>query len=149
MKGSPRLRIVLILLLLGVVFWPVFKITKTAGSSSYAPSQIPTTPTPPIDSVLSATLLVHTAPTPLKCSVSQGGIILLSETNFIAPGEYRSSARIKKGEDLLVTAEWKDTEPHALRAEILVHGYQAHLEKSFWAQQQLEDTLPIPESFLP
>jgi hypothetical protein len=66
----------------------------------------------------------------------------------VSPGEYRTAVEITPGEDLLVTATWKDDDPHALRVEALVHGYQAPLEKTFWAQQTLEDTLPIPESFL-
>lgn len=152
MKGIPFLRIILILLVLVLVFWPVFKITRHHESSTVpalalkaeeSASQTPTT------SSLSVTLLLHAAPAPQKCSVSQGGAILLAETNLIAPGEYRAAARIRKGDDLLITAEWKDGDPHALRAEVLVHGYQAPLEKSFWAQQTLEDTLPIPDSFLP
>jgi hypothetical protein len=149
MKGNPLLRIAVILLLLGAVFWPVLKITSPAKSSlqpSVSPAQ---TNSPTISSALSATILLHSAPAPAHCSVSQHGVILLSESNAIAPGEYRASIPITKGDDLLITASWKDEEPHAIRLEVLVHGYQAHLEKTYWAQGQLEDTLPIPESFLP
>jgi hypothetical protein len=148
MKGKPLVRIALILLLLALVLWPVLKITRHTEQSSAHPvgAQAPQTT---IDSSLSVTLLLHAAPSPINCSVTQGGIILLTETNLIAPGEYRAAVHIKKGDDLLITAQWKDGDPHALRAEVLVHGYQAPLEKSFWAQQSLEDTLPIPDSFQP
>lgn len=153
MKGSPLLRIALILLLLAVVFWPVFKVTQKSKTTLQATAS----PTPDstqngahgILASLPATLLLHAAPAPIHCSVSQNGIVLLTESNSISPGEYRSTVNITKGDDLLITAQWSDEEPHALRAEVLVHGYQSHLEKSFWGQRQVEDTLPVPESFLP
>lgn len=150
MKGTPLLRIALIVIALLAVFWPVFNITRHAEVSSPSlPRAENKTQPPPIAPTLSVTLLLHAAPAPLKCSVSQGGAVLLTESNLIAPGEYRAAVSMKKGEDLLISADWKDGDPHAIRAEVLVHGYQAPLEKSFWAQQSLEDTLPIPDSFLP
>lgn len=146
MKGTPSLRIAIILLLLAAVFWPVFKITRqqepVTATACQPEANISTAP-------LRATLLLHAAPSPTHCSISQGGVVLLSESNGIAPGEYRVAVDITKGEDLLIHADWKDDFPHALRTEVLVHGYQIPLEKSFWARRSLEDTLPIPESFLP
>ncbi len=153
MKGNPLLRIALILLLLVAVFFPVFKVTEKPKASS----QPIASPTPDatqgashgISSTLPATLLLHSAPAPLHCSITQNGVVLLTESNAISPGEYRTSIALTKGDDLLITADWGDEEPHALRVEVLVHGYQSHLEKTFWGQHQIEDTLPIPESFLP
>ena len=152
MKGNPFLRLILVLLLLGAVFWPVWKLTRPPAESSVPATPAAAVPAPSpahIASALRVTLLLHAAPAPLHCSVSQQGKVLLTETNRIAPGEYRASVEIVKGEDLLLAADWQDEEPHALRAEVLVHGYQAPLEKTFWARQSLEDTLPIPSSFLP
>ena len=153
MKGNPLLRTALIFLFLAAVFWPVFKITQKPKATLQAETSPTLSPdqktTQTIVSSLPATLLLHTAPAPLHCSVSQHGVVLLTESNGISPGEYRSTVGITKGDDLLITADWKDEEPHALRVEVLVHGYQSHLEKSFWGQRQIEDTLPVPESFLP
>lgn len=151
MKGRPGLRIALVLLLLAFVFWPILKITRNAGPSGTTPPTpiAVSTTQPPIDAALNAILLLHTAPTPLKCSVTQNGLTLLCETNLIAPGEYWNNIRLTKGEDLLITAKWGDSDPHALKAELMVQGYQVHLEKIFWSQESLEDTLPIPDSFLP
>lgn len=151
MKGNPLLRIAIILLILTAVFWPVFKITKHPETASphIVPESRPSPSPGAITSSLRATLLVHTAPLPLHCSISQHGVVLLSESNVISPGEYRASVEIAKGEDLVITADWNDENPHAIRTEVLIHGYQIPLEKSFWAQRSLEDTLPIPESFLP
>ena len=149
MKGNPILRLTVILILLGAVFWPVFRITR---STPEVPPSLPvasTTSQPSITSSLQATLLLHAAPSPLHCSISQHGIPLLTEKNLIGPGEYRTAVEITKGEDLIITADWKTEEPHALRAEVLIHGYQVPLEKSFWAQRTLEDSFPIPDSFLP
>jgi hypothetical protein len=109
----------------------------------------PKTPSAFITPSLHATLLLHATREPLHCTISQHGAILLTESNTISPGEYRAAVNLTKGEDLLIVAEWKDESPHTLRAEVLVHGYQATLEKTFWAQQSLEDTLPVPDSFLP
>lgn len=146
MKGNPSLRIAITLLFLVAVCWPVFKITRKQESPAVSPSQtetnIATTP-------LRVTLLLHAAPSPTHCFISQGGKVLLTESNCIAPGEYRTAVEISKGEDLLINANWKDDYPHAIHAEVIVHGYQIPLEKSFWAQRSLEDTMPIPESFLP
>jgi hypothetical protein len=98
---------------------------------------------------LRATLLLHAAPSPQHCLITQTGRKLLAENDQISPGEYRAAIEITKGEDLLVSADWSDEEPHALRLEVLIHGYQAPLEKSFWAQKKLEDTLSLPVSLLP
>jgi hypothetical protein len=98
---------------------------------------------------LRATLLLHAAPSPQHCLITQAGTKLLTEKDQISRGEYRTAIEITKGEDLLISADWGDEEPHALRLEVLVHGYQAPLEKSFWGQKTVEDTLSIPESFLP
>ena len=149
MKGNPILRLTVILILLGAVFWPVFRITRRVSENSTESSASGIPSEPPITSTLRATLLLHTAPSPLRCSVSQHGITLLTEKNLIAPGEYRTAVEIIRGEDLIITAEWKSEEPHALRAEVLIHGYQVPLEKNFWAQRSLEDSFPIPDSLLP
>jgi hypothetical protein len=154
MKGNPLLRLSLILIALIAVFWPVFKITRHSETLQLPPPpSIPAvantlSPKTSVTSTLRVTLLLHAAPSPLHCAISQHGLSLLSEKNLVSPGEYRTAVEITPGEDLLVTATWKDDDPHALRVEALVHGYQAPLEKTFWAQQTLEDTLPIPESFL-
>ncbi len=146
MKGNPLLRMALILLFLAAVLWPVFRITRKQESPGVTPpnngAKISTPP-------LWVTLLLHAAPPPKHCSISQGGVVLLTESNSIAPGEYRAAVEIARGEDLLISAGWKDNSPHAVRAEVLVDGCQIPLEKSYWSQRSLEDTLPIPESFLP
>ena len=98
---------------------------------------------------LRATLLLHATPAPLHCSIRQQGILLLSERDKISPGEYRAAVDLAKGVDLVVAAEWPNDEPHSVRVEVLVHGYQATLEKSFWAERTLEETFPTPASFLP
>jgi hypothetical protein len=153
MKGTRLLALGIFLIVLIVVSWQIQKITlyqadgragvakPTVSPSSQATSTL-------ISSALPVIVLVHSDPPPLHCSISQNGISLLTESNAIAPGEFRSTVEISKGEDILVIADWKDEEPHALRVEVLVHGYQARLEKTFWAEQTLKDTLPIPDSFL-
>jgi hypothetical protein len=157
MKGNPLLRFAVVLLVLAAVLWPVCRMTlhkspaqespitdsssdSSASNSALASGKRPT---------LRATLLLHAAPSPQHCLISQAGRKLLTEKDQISPGEYRSAVEMSKGEDLLIAADWGDEEPHALRLEVLVHGYQAPLEKSFWGQKTVEDTLPIPESFLP
>ena len=168
MKGNPLLRFAIVLLVLAAVLWPVCRLTlhgnssqaqepltsATATNSSAATTS--STPSPISSSMCSAqrptlraTLLLHAAPSPQHCLISQAGKNLLTEKDQISPGEYRTAVEITTGEDLLITADWGDEEPHALRVEVLVHGYQAPLEKNFWGQKSVEDTLPIPESFLP
>jgi len=159
MKGNPLFRLILILTTLFVVLWPVCRLTlhsssnrtaplETISSGDYSPTKPEPAPTNSTTPTLRATILLHGAPAPIRCSVSQGGMRLLTEKNLIAPGEYRAAVQIRKGEDLVVDATWEADEPHAVRVEVLVHGYQAPLEKSFWAERNLLDAFPIPESFL-
>lgn len=98
---------------------------------------------------LKAVLLLHTTSPPLHCSIQQQGILLLTEKEMISPGEYRAAVNLAKGTNLLIKGDWPNDEPHSMRVEVLVHGYQTPLEKSFWAERSLEDTFPIPDSFLP
>jgi len=144
-----------VLLLLGAVLWPVWELTSEGHSHD-----LPSNPIVAAGSVTSpggsarpatlrATLLLHTAPAPLHCAIRQQGVLLLSEKDMVSPGEYRAAVDLAKGLDLVISADWSDDDPHAVRAEVYVHGYQAHLEKSFWAQRTLEDSFVIPDSFLP
>lgn len=165
MKGNPLLRLAIVLLVLAAVLWPVCSLTlhraspqtvmpvasSTETNAASTPDAAATSPllSPGKRPTLRATLLLHAAPSPQHCLISQSGRKLLTEKNQISPGEYRTAIEITKGEDLIVSAEWDDEEPHALRLEVMVHGYQAPLEKSFWGQKTVEDTLSIPESFLP
>jgi len=168
MKGNPLFRLAIVLLVLAAVLWPVCHLTmhrttpasveQITDSPETIDSDIPTTAATSSLSLklssekrptLRATLLVHAAPSPRHLLITQLGRRLLAEKDQISPGEYRTAIEITKGEDLLISGDWDNEEPHALRIEVLVHGYQAPLEKSFWGQKTIEDTLPIPESFLP
>jgi hypothetical protein len=162
MKGNPLLRLGIVLLVLAAVLWPVCRLTlHRATPQAVMPitssTETLTSSTPDASVLLNlgkrptlrATLLLHAAPSPRHCRITQAGRKLLTEKDQISPGEYRTAIEITKGEDLLISADWGDEEPHALRLEVLVHGYQAPLEKSFWGQKTVEDTLSIPESFLP
>lgn len=162
MKGNPLLRLAIVLLVLAAVLWPVCHLTlHRATPLAVMPIATSTQPhkssTPDASDLLKsgmrptlrATLLLHAAPSPQHCRITQAGRKLLTEKDQISRGEYRTAIEITKGDDLLISADWGDEEPHALRLEVLVHGYQAPLEKSFWGQKTVEDTLSIPESFLP
>ena len=152
MKGNPLIRLALVLIVLGAVLVPVFRITSSrhAMESMIDAQREDRAPIhPQIKDTLRATIIIHAAPTPSECSVIQGGRTLLTQKDSFAKGEYRTAVEITKGEDLVVSAQWGDEEPHALRTEVLVHGYQVPLEKSFWAQKELRDTMSIPSSFLP
>ena len=154
MKGNPLFRLGVVLLLLGAVLWPVWKLTSRDRQQNLPSTPVPDSSrtsheTPPRAATLRATLILHAAPSPLHCSIRQQGILLLSEKDMIAPGEYRAAVDLAKGVDLVISADWSVEEPHAVRAEVYVHGYQTHLEKSFWAQRSLEDSFVLPESFLP
>lgn len=154
MKGKLLLWCLSALVLLSAVACFIWKIEGTKIFAHLTPitltrSSLASEKSPQIIASLHAILLVHATPPPLHCFVIQNGQLLLSESNAIASGEYRTDVEIAKGVSLLVKAEWQDEEPHSLRTEVLVQGYQTPLEKTFWAQQSLEDTFPIPASFLP
>lgn len=133
------------LLLLAALFWPVYKITSRSGPV--------TNPSPSGDAkrisapaFLKATLSLQAAPMPSRFTVRQGTRILLSDTEAAtAPGKCRGIVEMTPGEDLLVTAHWDDGAPHALRLEAIFEGNQLPLEKTFWAEESLEDALPIPQ----
>ena len=155
MKGHPLFRFSLLLILLAPVLWFLCRLTMREHP---APSSLPLTPTAAstpegtqgtaLKATLRATLLLHATPAPLHCSIHQQGTLLLSEKDSIAAGEYRAAVDLTKGTDLLVAVEWPNDELHTVRVEVLIHGYQATLEKSFWAERTLGDTLPVPASFL-
>ena len=157
MKGNPLLRLIFVLLALGGVAWPVCRLTmrstESASKSISTPSTSSSTPAPASQAAtsdtknnpLQVTLRLRVAPSPLHCSIMQGGRALLTEANLVSTGEYRVMAGILEGEDLLVAAEWADGQPHAVHAEVMIPDHQAPLEKDFWAGHTLEDTFPIPE----
>ena len=157
MKGNPLLRLIFVLLVLSGVAWPVCRLTmQSTASISASVSPSPLTAHSSTSDAQSdtqqATLHVRVAPSPLHCSIKQGGCTLLTDSNLVAPGEYRVMAPISLGDDLLVTAEWTDGNPHALHAEVMISGHQAPLQKDYWAGRTLEDTFPIegqPPSQLP
>jgi len=95
---------------------------------------------------LHATILLHGAPGPLTCAVVQGGRVLLSEKNRIGPGEYRSTGDLSPGTDLLVSATWRDRDPHALRLEVLMRDDLPPLQKDYWARESLEDAFALPDT---
>jgi hypothetical protein len=149
MKGNPLIRTTVVLLFLLLILWPVLRVTRHSAHSN----QLGVTPSAPVvpsgtDAKLRATIQLHCAPDAAECSVSQAGRILLTPANRISPGEYSAPVEIAKGTDLIIKASWPDGDPHAVRINVLVHGYQTPLEKSFWAQESLEDAMVIPDSFL-
>jgi hypothetical protein len=85
----------------------------------------------------------------MDCSITQCGRILLSGKDRIASGEYRSSAEIVSGEDLVISSGWENDEPHALRVEVLTQDHRETLDKSFWSRKTLEDAISIPSNLLP
>lgn len=153
MRGIPLLRFALVFVALGAVAWPLCHVILHQAVPHKAPALASGTAESSISPegkrpTLRATLLLHATPSPQHFQISQGDRTLLSEKDLISPGEYRSAVEITKGEDLHIQAGWEDDDPHALRVEVLVHGYQAPLEKNFWGQKSVEDTFPIPSSFL-
>ena len=155
MKGNPLLRLSVVLILLLALLWPICKITlgETRKSSHSSPghasgASLSTNP-PAQPSSWKATLVVHAAPAPMDCSITQCGRILLSGKDRIASGEYRSSAEIVSGEDLVISSGWENNEPHALRVEVLDQDHRETLDKSFWARKTLEDAIAIPSNVLP
>lgn len=150
MKGTPLLRLGIILALLAAAAWPACRLTRRPDPGTCAAA-------PPTGEArqdlaaapLRATLLIHAAPAPLRCSVSQNGRVLLSEKNLSGPGEYRAETEIAPGMDLIIGSEWSNGDPHAIRAEVLISGSRTPLEKTYWATSSLEDSFPLPESFQP
>lgn len=147
MKGNPILRLCFVLLLLAGVLIPVCRVALTEGKpdtvanavSSPATSQSGTAP-----SLLPGRLLLNAAPAPLRCTVTLRGKTLLTEKDLLSPGEYAADAQLTPGDDLVISVEWSDELPHAVRAEFLPQGMGAPVSRSFWAKRSLEDVLTIP-----
>jgi len=148
MKGSPLLRAGWVVVLLVVVAWPVWGIThRAAKPTTHASVSHSSASTGSSEQTsLHATILLHGAPDPLTCAVVQGGRILLSEKNRIGPGEYRSTGDLFPGTDLLVSATWRDRDPHALRLEVLMRDDLPPLQKDYWARESLEDAFALPDT---
>ncbi len=154
MKAYPLISLGFVSVVFFSAFWSIHHLAinshalQTQLSADQSLATAPS-PTPLNRTALRATLLLHAFPMPNRCQVIQNGRIILTEKNLIAPGEYRAPMELVKGMNLVIRATWGNEEPHAIRAEVLIHGYQQTLEKSFWAQETLEDTISIPSSFLP
>lgn len=143
MKGNPILRLCLVLLLLAAVLVPVCRLARTPDNPPDTPQSAPTesrSAPPP----LRGRLLLHAAPSPLRCAVSLRGKTLLTERELLSPGEYAADAEVSSGDDLLVTAEWADETPHAILVEFLSQGMTSPVTRSYWAKRSLEDVLTIP-----
>lgn len=149
MKGNPILRLCLVLLLLAGVLVPVCRLALTDGqadsTANAAPSPSPaTSESGSTSSLLSGRLLLHAAPSALSCAITLRGKTLLTEKNLLSPGEYAADAQVAPGDDLLITAEWSDELPHAVRVEFLPQGMSTPVSRSYWAKHALEDVLTIP-----
>lgn len=152
MKGNPLLRLCLILLLLAAVLVPVYRLTLStvqgsSESSSSAPKSVASDEAS--NAALHGRLLLRAAPSPIRCAVSLGGKTIMTEKNLLSPGEYGTDMEIAPGTDLLITAEWSDRNPHAVRVEFQPDGMTAPITGNYWANGSLEDVLTIPVSPIP
>ena len=141
MKGNPILRLILVLFLLAAVLVPVCRLALNE------PQPAVTTASEKAESasaLLDGRLLLHTAPAPLRCAVTLRGKTLLKEKDLLSSGEYASDVRVARGDDLVITAEWSDDNPHAVRADFLQPGMTTPVTRTFWAKRSLEDVLTIP-----
>ena len=141
MKGNPILRLILVLFLLAAVLIPVCQLALTESQSALTPASATSESPRPL---ITGRLLLHAAPSPLRCAVTLRGKTLLSEKNLLSPGEYAVGAQVASGDDLVITAEWSDDNPHAAQAEFLPPGMTSPVKRTFWAKRSLEDVLTIP-----
>ena len=144
MKGNPLLRLAVALLLLAAVFWPVHRITSRSEPAPIA-SSLGNTESKSQATGLKATLSVQTAPPPSSLTVHQGKRVLLTDKEVVSQGKYRSEAKMTPGEDLVIVARWEDGKPHALHLAVRFEKNLPLLEKTFWAQEKLEDALALPQ----
>lgn len=144
MKGNPILRLCLVLLLLAAVLVPVCRLTLTMGSDRRSDIPSATQGRAVTTKPSGGRLLLQTAPSPLRCAITLRGKTLLTESNLLSTGEYAAEAEVTPGDDLLVTAEWADETPHAVRAEFSSRGMTVPVVRSYWAKGSLEDVLTIP-----
>jgi hypothetical protein len=142
MKGSPLLRTAIVAIVLAALFWPVWKITHPP-SGRPAPTVV--SPESEQPTSLHATILLRGAPEPSSCSVTQAGKVILSEKDRTGPGEFRTEADLTQGTDLLVSATWKDGNPHALHLEVAPRD-SAMRERDYWTGATLEDAFPMTDS---
>lgn len=142
MKGSPLLRTAIVASVLASLFWPVWRIThpSSGGPATTVDSSEGTKP-----ASLHSTILLRGAPEPTSCSVTQAGRILLSDKDRTGPGEFRTEADLSPGTDLLVSATWKDGNPHALHLAVTPLD-SASMERDYWAREGLEDAFPMTDS---
>jgi hypothetical protein len=145
MKGNPLLRLGLAVLLLGVILWPVWSLTRPREVSAPAPGSIAASGNQAMKSpMVTETITLQAIPPPVACSIVQNGVVLLSEKNCFGVGIYRTEARISRDCDLVISAEWENEDQYALRAEVLLHDADKPVEKSFWGRKSLQDTLSLP-----
>lgn len=141
MKGNPILRLILVLFLLVAVLVPVCRLALNEPQAVLTPASVTSESASPL---LAGRLLLHAAPPPLRCAVTLRGKTLLSEKDLLSSGEYAVGAQVAPGDDLVITAEWSDDNPHAVRAEFLPPDMATAVNRTFWAKRSVEDVLTIP-----
>lgn len=140
MKGNPALRTTLILLLLAALAYPVSRVISRNGHDAPSPSQPVSAPEP---ACLTGTLLVRTAPAPIRLEVTSGGKIVLGSNETAGRSESSKEVSLLRGNDLVIRAQWSDEHPHALHAEFLSSGTNAPVSRDYWTGHTLEDVLSL------
>jgi hypothetical protein len=142
MKGNPALQTVLVFLLLGTISLPVGRVISHAKHPVTPSSSATASPVNQTTS-LTGTLMIKTAPAPLRLEVTSGGKIVLS-ANEIKDPNLSKDLTLPSGGDLVLRADWQDDKPHALHAEFLSHGTNPPVTHDYWAGRTLEDVLSLP-----
>lgn len=146
MKGNPLLRLGLTVFLLGVILWPVWRLTHPREVSATLTRSVTASGNQSMnDTMATETLVLRSIPAPVTCSIVQNGVVLLSEKNRVGAGTYRAEAMVSRDSDLLISAEWENDDQHALRAEVLLHDADKPVEKSYWVRKSLQDTLSLSD----
>ena len=143
MKGTPLIRLLVVLGLMTLTAWPVIRMTASvnphASNAGTIPKQKPDSKAQRITVVLN----VEASPGPLHCEIKQADRTLLGESNRISPSSFRSTETISPDEDLLIKAEWSDDAPHAVRVMMLPGGDAIGIDKTYRAGRSLFDSFPV------
>jgi hypothetical protein len=135
MKGSPLLRVILVVIALLVVLWPLRRLTTHRAESPSSPSQTATASESGVHLVLTSTTF------PFTFEVSHlGQTIWKSEATESSVSRDIRMAFPREGVDLLVNAKWVGDKEAAVKVDVTPDGGDT-ITKILWGTGGVSEVL--------
>jgi hypothetical protein len=126
MRGSPLLRVLLVVIALLAVLWPLRRLTTHQAEGPPAPAQSVAVPESNVNLVLTSTSF------PFTFEISHlGKMIWKGEASESSVARDVKMTFPPEGIDLLVDAKWRDNKQGAVKLDVMVNNGDA-MTKTLW-----------------